>query len=220
VEKATQLSAHTHMKFAFLPCCLPAVLLQLVLVWAAPNASHPSVAEAKQLAAALWSQAGPKQQQQQQQQRGTPVAAQQQANQLAQLRARAEAAAAARKGTGTATAAAAAKAARSGAKTRTAAAAAAGDAAVPLLHSVWLNFQHEDGSNRILGSSWLLLHGQQWGWQDFGGVPVAVAPGSFIQVRVETCNILQQTAGCESTTGGLRVPRCLQVSPFATKTCI
>jgi hypothetical protein len=162
-----------------LPAHLIVFVLQLVLVWAAPDGSHPSVVEAKRFAAALWSQAGPKQQQ---------GAGMQQANQMAELRARAEAVAAARSGRpalqqqqqrskGIANLAAA-SVKQKGVEPAAAAAVEAG----PLLHSVWLNFQPDDDDNRVLGDSWLLLHGQQWGWQDFGGVPVAVAPGSFIQV--------------------------------------
>jgi hypothetical protein len=109
---------------------------------------------------------------------------------MAQLRARAEAAAAVRSGRsaqqqqqqrGKLSAVKAPPANNSSSKGSDSAAAAV--EAGPLLHSVWLNFQPADDDNRVLGSSWLLLHGQQWGWQGFGGVPVAVAPGSFIQVR-------------------------------------
>jgi hypothetical protein len=157
-------------------CACFRLVLQLVLVWAAPDASHPSVAEAKRSAAALWSQAGPKQQQ---------GAGAQQANQMAQLRARAEAAAAARSGRPALQQQQQRQQQQRSKLTVKHSAndtAAAAVEAGPLLHSVWLNFQPDDDDNRVLGSSWLLLHGQQWGWQGFGGVPVAVAPGSFIQV--------------------------------------
>jgi hypothetical protein len=177
------------------------LVLQLILVWAAPDASHPSVAEAKRLAAALWSQAGPKQQQ---------GAGAQQANRMAQLRARAEAAAAARSGRPAVQQqqqqqqrgkmrAKQTPAISNSSKGSDAAAAAAAVEAGPLLHSVWLNFQPDDDDNRVLGQSWLLLHGQQRGWQGFGGVPVAVAPGSFIQVALRKEQAVHYIISCWST---------------------
>ncbi|KAF6252247.1 hypothetical protein COO60DRAFT_1644211 [Scenedesmus sp. NREL 46B-D3] len=183
----------------------PGAQVQLVLVWAAPDASHPSAAEARRLAAALWSQAGPRQQQ---------GAAALQASRMAQLRARAEAAAAAaaRGGSG--------RPAKQQQRSKLTAASAAGNSgdeaaaaasrdARPLLHSVWLNFQPEDGSNTILGDSWLLLHGQQWGWQDFGGVPVAVAPGSFVQLYAG-CGVIGLALAAQ---GAASKVVCIEVNP-------
>jgi hypothetical protein len=78
--------------------------------------------------------------------------------------------------------------------------AAAGAAASPLLHSVWLNFQPDHGSNKILGSEWLLMQGPEWAWQDFGGVQLALAPGSFVQVG---CCQLVGPLGASAGTGWL-----------------
>lgn len=148
-------------------------------MWAAPAASHTSLADAHRLAAALWSQAGPKQ-----------------VSQLAALREKAAAAgAAAGQGGTTSNNIRGAKPnsnsrlqqqqqRQPGAVTAIQNRQQQSSAeAVPLLHSVWLNFQPSADSNAVLGCEWQLLHGQQWGWQDFGGVPVAIAPGSFVQVR-------------------------------------
>lgn len=140
-------------------------VLQLVLVWAASDASHPSVADAQRLAAALWSQAGPKQ-----------------TNTLQLLRARAAAAAAAASNGSSSANNKQQQQKQRRISTCSSVSSSNAVPAAPLLHSIWLNFQPDEGSNRILGSSWQLLHGQQWGWQEFGGVPVAVAPGSFVQV--------------------------------------
>jgi hypothetical protein len=57
----------------------------------------------------------------------------------------------------------------------------------PLLHSIWVNFQPHSDSNKVLGDSWQLLHGVETGWQEFGGVQLALQPGSFVQVsRIDT----------------------------------
>lgn len=175
------LSPHT------LRLLLAAVVVQLVIVWAAPDATHPSFADAKRLAAALWAQGGP----------ATP-------SPLALLRARAEAAAAAKGGGSGSSSSAGSSSGSSVTRTpgsavvvkrgltgvRGAAAAAAGDGSdrvtqqqqTPLLHSVWVNFQPHPDSNRVLGDSWQLMHGAETGWQEFGGVQLAVQPGSFVQV--------------------------------------
>jgi hypothetical protein len=164
------------------------LLLQLVIVWAAADASHPSFSDAQRLAAGLWAQRGPK----------TP-------NPLAALRARAEASAAA------AAAAAAAGGGGGGGggdggggggggsnsskkggkstpnpKARSSASSSSSTAQQqqqqPLLHSIWVNFQPHPDVNRVLGDSWQLMHGPETGWQGFGGVQLALQPGSFVQV--------------------------------------
>eukprot|EP00775_Hariotina_reticulata_P002533 gene2533-2835_t len=47
----------------------------------------------------------------------------------------------------------------------------------------------DHGSNKILGSNWLLVHGPEWAWQEFGGVQLALAPGSFVQTVSSPANI-------------------------------
>lgn len=52
----------------------------------------------------------------------------------------------------------------------------------PLFHSLWLNFQMSPG-NKILGDAWEHLSGEEWVWQRFAGVDIALAPGSFVQAN-------------------------------------
>ena len=51
-----------------------------------------------------------------------------------------------------------------------------------LFHSMWLNFQPSTG-NRILGEDWVHLHGLEWARNVLCDTPLAIAPGSFVQVR-------------------------------------
>ena len=164
------------------------LLLQLVLVWAAPDASHPSFADAQRLTAALWNQGGPP----------TP-------SPLARLRARAEAATAATAAASNSSSSNSSNAGRApgssvvvrrgitGVRGSAATAAAGGSSSgsngsnaqpPPLLHSIWVNFQPDTDINRVVGEGWQCLHGPHTGWQDFGGVQMAVQPDSFVQVCV------------------------------------
>ncbi len=54
---------------------------------------------------------------------------------------------------------------------------------VPLVHSVWLNFQPDACRNAILGGTWRHVAGPAAAWQDFGGVAACVGPGSFVQAN-------------------------------------
>jgi hypothetical protein len=53
----------------------------------------------------------------------------------------------------------------------------------PLVHSIWVNFQPAVNSNTILGQQWVRLYGPEYVWQEFGGCPVAVAAGGFVQAN-------------------------------------
>lgn len=50
-----------------------------------------------------------------------------------------------------------------------------------LVHSVWLNLQPDGSSNAVMGRAWTHLHGPPHMWQGFGGVPICLGPGSFVQ---------------------------------------
>lgn len=141
-------------------------------MWSAPDASHPSVSDARRLAAALWAQAGPRQ--------------------LSPLAALRQQAAAVRTGSSSRgykviRAAEPSEQQQQAGQIKSAAVhnrhpSSTTTSPTPLIHSIWLNLQPADDRNVILGSRWQLLQGQEWGWQQFGGVPVAIAPGSFVQV--------------------------------------
>ncbi len=54
----------------------------------------------------------------------------------------------------------------------------------PLWHSIWINF-HPQATNRILGSAWQRVSGEEWLRQKMGDMSVAFHPGAFAQAHLE-----------------------------------
>lgn len=52
-----------------------------------------------------------------------------------------------------------------------------------LWHSIWLNI-HPESTNRILGPTWQLLHGEPFLWQTINDTPIAFHPGAFSQTHL------------------------------------
>lgn len=52
-----------------------------------------------------------------------------------------------------------------------------------LFHSIWLNI-HPLASNRILGDSWKLIHGEPFLWQTLNEIPIPFHPGAFSQTHL------------------------------------
>lgn len=53
-----------------------------------------------------------------------------------------------------------------------------------LWHSIWLNFNTRR-DNVITGSTWKLIRGDEWLWENYLGVRVAIHPAGFVQANPE-----------------------------------
>lgn len=52
-----------------------------------------------------------------------------------------------------------------------------------LWHSIWVNIQNQP-TNRILGDSWHLIHGESFLWQTLNQTPIAFHPAAFSQTHL------------------------------------